>query len=246
MLEVIAELHSKGDLREFGEVIKRTGRRLSAEKDLELQQAILCCWHDLVRTGYIAWGRSLQMFDHPSCHVTTRGRETLKRLNRDPMNHEGYMNHLGREAKLGDIARSYIDEALRTYQAGCFKATAVLVGGAAESIVLEIRDELIAQMNQRTRQIPAKLKAWQAKTVFDALTAEVRKIQPGMTGKAQEAFDYYWPALFQNMRAARNDAGHPTAIDPVTPEAVHASLLLFPELARIGSEVHDFVRTHYH
>jgi hypothetical protein len=93
--------------------------------------------------------------------------------------------------------------------------------------------------------VPKKLQTWQMKTVFDALTQEIHKIVSPMPRRLREAFDSYWPALLHHVRAARNNAGHPSSIDPVTPEAVHASLLLFPELARLGSEVREFVRKNY-
>jgi hypothetical protein len=42
--------------------------------------------------------------------------------------------------------------------------------------------------------------------------------------------------LTHEIRTTRNEAGHPTSIDPVTPESVHASLLLFPVLASLAGE----------
>ncbi len=39
----------------------------------------------------------------------------------------------------------------------------------------------------------------------------------------------------------RNEAGHPSSIDPVTPDTVHASLLVFPELARLAKGLTDWV-----
>jgi len=51
----------------------------------------------------------------------------------------------------------------------------------------------------------------------------------------REPFEAYWPAFAHQIRAARNDAGHPTSVDPVTPDTVHASLLIFPELAVLAN-----------
>ncbi len=46
-----------------------------------------------------------------------------------------------------------------------------------------------------------------------------------------------WSPLALQIRSARNDAGHPLNIDPVTADSVHASLLVFPELARLAKDL---------
>ncbi len=60
-----------------------------------------------------------------------------------------------------------------------------------------------------------------------------------------ESFSAYWSGLAEQIRKVRNDAGHPEAIDPVTPEAVHASLLIFPELAKLVSELEGWANEFY-
>ena len=45
-------------------------------------------------------------------------------------------------AVVNPVTDSYIAEALNTFNAACFKATAVMVGAASESLVLGIRDTL--------------------------------------------------------------------------------------------------------
>jgi hypothetical protein len=43
----------------------------------------------------------------------------------------------------------------------------------------------------------------------------------------------------------RNDTGHPESIDPVTPESVHAALLIFPELAKLVANLETWVNKFY-
>lgn len=40
----------------------------------------------------------------------------------------------------------------------------------------------------------------------------------------------------------RNDAGHPNEVTPVTPESVHAALLIFPQLAGLAAQLRAWVR----
>jgi len=56
-------------------------------------------------------------------------------------------------ASLNPIADSYISEALATYGAACYKATAVMVGCAAESLVLELRDAIFPELARLARQL---------------------------------------------------------------------------------------------
>ena len=47
--------------------------------------------------------------------------------------------------------------------------------------------------------------------------------------------------MSDQMRLARNDAGHPVSTDPVTHETVHAALLLFLEFAGLVTDLNVWV-----
>src|SRR5262249_19041030 len=135
MLEALAECERR--LAELGltssEVLTEAAVRLNVgpRSDQGLQRAILAYWHDLVRSGHVAWGSDLLNANPPYCHLTERGKETLRHLSRDPMNPAGYMEYLTQKAHVGPIATAYVEEALQTYGASCYKATAVMIGAAA-------------------------------------------------------------------------------------------------------------------
>ena len=57
----------------------------------------------------------------------------------------------------------------------------------------------------------------------------------------KESFEAYWSAFVQQIRAARNDAGHPSSVQSVGPETVHASLLIFPEMLRLAAALREWV-----
>jgi hypothetical protein len=206
----------------------------------EDEQAVLRSFGDLFRTGHLSWGIN---FSHPSppfFHVTEQGHRTLENLSRDPANPDGYLAHLDRQASLNPVARSYVEEALRTYNADCFRAAAVMIGAAAESLILELRDAVM-DSGARTRDLSHFL----IKRVIDNLHKELEMRQSAMPPDLREQFEGYWPAFTQQIRAARNDAGHPASITPVTPDTVHAALLIFPELAGLWTKLMQFVATHY-
>jgi hypothetical protein len=256
LLEIVKEIsaQSTGYLRlsdmDSRHTLEEAAQRLNIElrgegRNLDLEQALLTVWHDLFRTGYLAWGYQVFTPDPPFYHITEQGRRALENLSRDPANPDGYLAHLKNAASLDPIALSYLEEGLKTYNSDCLKATAVMIGAAAERIILELRDALVARMIDLGKTSPESLEDWRAKRVIDSLKKELELQKRKMPSHLYEVFEAYWPAFTQQIRTARNDAGHPSSVDPVTQETVHASLLIFPELAMLGSELKSWVSEHY-
>lgn len=221
----------------FDGVVNRLGGRV----DAELERAILTQWHDLLRTGYFAWGRNLANPNPPFFHFTDRGRRALERLSRDPGNPSGYLRHLAEVAKLNPVASSYLTEGLDCFVAGFFKAAAVMIGASAESLILELRDITTQRLAQLKSAEPKGLSDWRVKTVLDALHGLIESKKGALPKALREEFEAYWLAFAQQIRATRNDAGHPSSVDPVAEEAVHASFLVFPELARLSTNLGSWI-----
>ena len=60
-----------------------------------------------------------------------------------------------------------------------------------------------------------------------------------------ESFSSNWSALTSQIRTIRNDTGHPNSVDPITPETVHAALLIFPLLIELASDLTAWINTSY-
>lgn len=244
ILQVIKDQHPKGQTDaslQQDSVLEETKRRLGITHDITKEQAILTTWHDLFRTGYLAWGKDITNPNPPFSHVTESGRRTLASLSRDPSNPAGYLQHLASIAKLNSIATSYLTEGLECYVAGLYKATAVMVGGATESIILELRDVTVQKLTSLGKTVPKNMNDWKIKTVSDALHNFLDGHKSQFGPELRDEFEAYWNAFAQQIRAVRNDAGHPTSIEPVTPDTVHASLLIFPELAKLSGKLRTWV-----
>lgn len=225
-------------------ILDDVGRSLGIAHTPDQHIAVLTLWNDLFRTGYLGWGLNLNSPNAPFFHVTERGRTLLGRLSRDPGNPAGYLRHLSTVAKLNPIAQAYVVEAVECFTAGLHKATAVMVGGAAESMALELRDATLARAQAVSIPTPKDLNNWKLKTVLDALYAFLNARSAQMPKALREDLQGFWPSLSHQIRVVRNDAGHPKSVDPVSPEAVHASLLLFPDLARMSSNLEPWISNH--
>ena len=204
-------------------------------------EAILTQWAELFRTGLLAWGFNLSNPDPPFFHLTERGRAALANLTRDPSNPAGYLRHLASIATIDPIAMSYLTEGLECYVAGLFKAAAVMVGGAAEGMILNLRGSAVHKLKALSRAVPKQMDDWKIKTVSDALVTFFDTHKAAFARELRDAYEAYWPAFAMQIRTTRNDAGHPLSVDPVTPDTVHAALLVFPELARLTNDLQDWV-----
>jgi hypothetical protein len=208
----------------------------------QTEQDILTQWHELMRTGYFAWGLNLSNPNPPFFHFTDRGQVAMERLSRDPANPEGYLRHLQSIATLNPIAASYIREGLACFEAGLFKTAAVMVGAASESLVLELRDAASQKLSVLTQAQPKGLADWRIKILLDSLYKFLDSKKAAFPRELREEFEAYFLAFAQQIRASRNDAGHPSSVDPVTEEGVHGSFLVFPELARLSNELSNWIR----
>ena len=88
---------------------------------------------------------------------------------------------------------------------------------------------------------PRDLEDWRIKRTLAGIETVIKQRKQGIPVPLFESFEAYWPAFTHQIRTARNDSGHPSSISPVTPDNVHASLLIFPELARLVDSLINWI-----
>ena len=118
-----------------------------------------------------------------------------------------------------------------------------MVGGSAESLILNLRDSTVLKLKSLGKPVPKPMEDWKIKTISDALVTFFDAQKGAFTRDLRDAFEAYWPAFALQIRTTRNEAGHPSSVDPVTPDTVHAALLVFPELARLTKGLQDWVNS---
>ena len=112
-----------------------------------------------------------------------------------------------------------------------------MIGAAAESSILEIRDGVVDKLKPAEQPVLSQLNNLSIKTVTDGLAQVFERINKKANRELRDKFDAHWGALTHEIRTTQNDAGHPASIDPVTPESVLSSLLLFPVLASLCGDL---------
>ncbi len=244
LLEIMSKYSGTSSLQPLT-VLNEARVALGPELNIELEQAVLTIFYDFFRNGQIAWGFDLGNPEPPFCHVTELGRKTLENLSRDPANPAGYTKYLNQSCALNSVAQSYLAEALKSYNSDCFKAAAVMTGVAAESILLELRDELVGKIRRMGQAPPEDIRDWRIKQVFDSLTRIMDGKKNLLPKNLKESYESFWYAFGGQIRMARNEAGHPTSVDAVTSDTVHSSLLIFPELAKLVYGLKSWMSTSY-
>jgi hypothetical protein len=241
---ILSEVKAQTPTGQMQQTLQRGSVLNAVRKKLPMglgDQAILTEWSDLFRTGLLAWGLNLMNLDPPHFHVTERGQQALAHIARDPANPAAYLRHLESIAKLPDVAAAYLRESLDCYVDGRFKASAVMVGSTAESVILNLRDSTVTKLQTLSKPVPRPMEDWRIKVISDSLYDFFLGHVKSFDRELKEPFEAYWSAFAQQIRAVRNDVGHPSSIDPVTPDTVHASLLVLPELARLANGLTDWV-----
>lgn len=234
VLEVIREQTSGGEQHlQSGSVLQGVCNRIDVRGDIHAEQAVLTFWHDLFRSGYLAWGYNIINPNPPFCHTTELGRRALEHLSRDPSNPDGYLHHLAARASPNPIAMSYVGEALRCFNSMCFRACAVMIGVAAESLILDVRSALKGYLERHDEEVPRNLTDWKVKSIITGIEHVLEARKADLPRDLWDQYEAHWPAFTQQIRTVRNESGHPKNIEPVETDDVHASLLIFPQLAAL-------------
>lgn len=244
-LEIVAERRGEPGLLQGGRVLAEAERRVGRRLGLEEEQALLTSWYDLFRTGLLSWGYNVQNPDPPFVHTTDVGRRALSQLSRDPYNPDGYLNGLKPTIDEYPIAASYISEAVSSFVTGHHRGAAVLSGAATESLVLAVRDALNARITTAGGEVPARLSDWRIKIVRDEIHRLLDTRRGDMDRRLAERFSSFFAPVSDQIRMVRNDAGHPSSIEPISEPVVHANLLLFPEFLTLIRELSDWVEGFY-
>jgi hypothetical protein len=246
LLSVISELEKGGGggNMQSSTALSRTAERLGINRNPSLEQAVLTQFGELFRTGHLAWGLNFSNPNPPFFHLTEQGLRTLSNFSSDPSNPAGYLKRVDTVATISPISKSYLVEALACFVADLNKAAAVMVGASAEGLIIELRDTVSNKLVALKKTAPKDLADWRASKILLGLKTVLDQQKNQMPGTLREKYEAYWPAFTQQIRTARNEAGHPASIEPVTQATVHASLLIFPELLGLTAALSEWTKDH--
>lgn len=246
LLEIVVRMSARGE-HAFGPIaaITEACTKLGIGYSPKDQSAVFDAWDDLYRSGVVSYGRDLSNPGMGWARLSSRGQAAARSLSRDPSNPHGYREAIAPSLAGQDVALAYLDEALATYNRDCFKASAVMIGCAAEALHLDLRERLVVKMRANGVPVPPALLDWRMLPMLKCLQDELAKRVKDMPRDLKERFEAHWASWSGLFRMTRNEVGHPTSVSPVTQEQVHASLLMFHEQARLSRDLAAWVDSSY-
>jgi hypothetical protein len=187
---------------------------------------------ELEKAGLIVWGLSAIQAAPPHFQLTEFGVQCLREGRINPYDPEGYLSALvARVPALDPTARAYLEEALECLRRSCYRACAVMLGGASERVMMMLIDSFhraLQDQRRRARFEKNALKPISIRRRFDYFRTELGTIRAALPNVLAEDLDLRLDGAFALIRAARNDGGHPSINAAVTRDTAHGNLLLFP------------------
>lgn len=167
-------------------------------------------WQLMIQ-GIITPGKDSSNLNLPWFRTTDYGQEVLRTGRFIPHDQAGYLEELRRVlgSSTNDITLSYLEESLRCFNAGCHLASVLLLGIAAESVILQLAKIIDTSLkNPKEQSAFAKKSTIKQKhrwivDKYQSLPGNVRReILP-------ESLDLTLTSLYELIRRQRNDLGHP-------------------------------------
>ncbi|WML42634.1 hypothetical protein [Neobacillus sp. PS3-40] len=164
----------------------------------------------------------------PAFHVTDHGHACLKERATLPYDSDGYLGQVQSISNIDQWVQHYLTEALRCFNAGCYQASTIMVGLAAEKIVLDLleafkiylkKHDSNLQSNQKFKikyNFSVELekdvnKKWQISYKYAQFEEYFKGIQldSTITGIIDESARN---TFYQYLRLLRNEVSHPTDV----------------------------------
>ncbi|MCW8129379.1 MAG: hypothetical protein KIS92_03260 [Planctomycetota bacterium] len=228
------QINFMGGAGEIGAFCRERGLSL----DLEDQELVCQVFHEFYLeriivsgdrpngTGAMAW---------PFYRVTEFGRKVIEAKEYEPYDPGGYLGRLRLEIpNLDSVIVRYLEEAIGSLRSDHLLAAAVMLGCAAEKAMLLLIDEFgtalsdPAKKGQFQREISSH---WMIQRKYVAFWKRLEPMVKSLPSNLGDDLHVMLDRIFDLIRTARNEAGHPTG-KVVDRDAVRANLILFPGYCR--------------
>jgi len=131
----------------------------------------------------------------------------------------------------------YMEEGVRTFNHGCPKAAAVMIGAASEKAILLLHDKLKSEITDAAKLADFERdcrRSWAITNQYRVLKDRLDRMVAArrLTRELNEIVSGDLPACFEMIRRQRNAAGHPTIVGRHEPDAVFLNLRVMSEFIK--------------
>jgi hypothetical protein len=190
---------------------------------------------------------STTAYQWPYYRLTKHGRAVVQDsgdLTYDP---HGYVQRIrGRVPQINETVTFYLEQAVTCFSYRLLPAAAVMLGCAAEKLILDLVDAFIAALANQKEQENMKKELEKAHHISQAYAILWKRLEPKrkqFPHSLQENLEERPATVFYQVRKVRNDSGHPTGYRPEEDE-VHGNLLLFSAYAELTCGLIGHLKAH--
>ena len=167
-------------------------------------------------------------------HLTEAGRAAAADEAVTPDSPDSYLQRLSRDVPdMSTIVKDYTEEALRAYNVGLYRASAVMLGVASEAAVLEAASSFAKRLpaNESRKFLEAINSQRPIIAKFSTFRSKLESRKHELPKELADGLDLTVHSISDLLRAYRNDAGHPTD-RTIHRDDAHTHLCLFIRYAR--------------
>lgn len=204
-------------------------------------------WQMLAQ-GVIVWGLGGRggNSQYPWFRLTDHGATVIASGRPQPYDPDGFLAQFKKQIPTADsVTVDYLEEAVRAFNANCFRAAAVLLGAASEKEVLILHDRFGLQITDAKKKASFDSKRGGIHGKYRALKDRLDRMEAAnrLSHELAETVRSQLPVAFDAIRNHRNAAGHPDIGGAIDPDTVFLNLRSFIEYARRVVELSDHFKS---
>jgi len=222
---------------------EQAGDMLPAE-DIDRVKSVM--WQLIIQGVLVPGVQGYADNSWPHFSITEYGKTYLESEGSAPYDPDGYLSCIANDSpNVDDVVLLYLTEGLQCFIRSNYIASVVMVGVAAEKVILNLVDAFTAAMSDASKATTFRRKTQNAmiKTQFDELTKRLYPLKQQLPGELSRDLETYLDGIFNLVRNYRNEAGHPTGRD-IPHEIAYSNLQLFRYFSKRVHGLIEHLRSH--
>lgn len=211
----------------------------------EPEKAILAVIWGLIIEGVYTPGAGMEDPNLPFLHATEYGRKCFEAGELTAHDPDDYLRRLKTVCpSIDDITLLYTGEALDTFLVGKLLAATVMIGVAAENMLLRLVAAVQSALDTPERQAKFEKATMgkKAKTQHDEILSRLKSPFTPLPAEIEAVLTQQIDGIYDLIRRTRNEAGHPTG-RRMERDETHALLLLFPTYCKTVHDLMEWLAT---
>jgi len=204
----------------------------------------------LIVQGVLVPGKDKNNQEWPWFTVTEYGKQVVAAQKPQPYDPDGFLEEFRRQnPNANPVVLDYLEEGVRAFNYGCFKAAAVMIGAASEKAILLLKDQFEANITDGAKKAAFEKdckKSWAVTNQYRVLKDRLDKMADAkkLTRDLSETVAAELPGCFEMIRRQRNAAGHPDIVARHDPDSVFLNLRMMSEYMRGVHALIEYFHNH--